>query len=265
MIYYYINSTTSEGCGTVKLCPHPKQVMPQSSKPISRVYPFLSFLGKSPTSSFLVFRKSTFRLISLKILSQKCFGVLYKCINHPTTACPQCTHEQIKDLIDNKVNPPATGTMTPAQAGEKCGKKCDTFKSTDQQPKNDQAGQPEDPESDNCSAQAQRLETFSNCIDEKEGAQKVTVKEGSTDPLGPDSEMYGGSARTCGQVAAGGGGYFGVKQGAIDCEQSQQAYGCNFIGIVYISSTQGLFSKKCQQVQGSGENNLGLQCPSISG
>lgn len=180
-------------------------------------------------------------------------------------ACPQCTEQQVQQLEDNEIEPPKT-TVTPQQAAQMC-KECTTFpenqQQQEQQPKKDQAGQPEAPESDKCSAQAQRLETFSNCIDEKEGAQKVTVKEGSTDPLGPDSEMYGGSARTCEQVAAGGGGYFGVKPGAIDCEQSQQAAGCDFIGIVYLSSGQGLFSKKCQQVQEHEENNLGLQCPSI--
>lgn len=199
-------------------------------------------------------------------------------INHEEwhKKCPTCTEEQIQDLEDKDIRAPKT-PVTPQQAGKMCGDKCKTFNEEEkksEQPKSEPENRPSDPEGDKCSAQSQKVDAASNCNFEKEVPRKTTTKSGSTDPLGPDSDAYGGAnPSTCGQAAPSnsGGGYFGTKEGATDdCLIGDF---CEFPGALYGGSMQALVSKKCQTVSGNSEStgsgqstgglSGGLQCPAL--
>ncbi len=108
---------------------------------------------------------------------------------------------------------------------------------------------PDNPDSDKCSSQAQRINALADCL-ERTQMNNLLKKEGrkpAPDPVPPGDEVGGSAVPNCGEAqVTGAGGYFGTKKNsADDCLIGDF---CDFTQWAGISSRTG-FSKKCQFVQ----------------
>ncbi len=122
---------------------------------------------------------------------------------------------------------------------------------------------------DECSAQAQKINAFADCLDksrlkniEQPGGLAPARGGPAPDPFPPGDEVGGTSVSACDEVgnSGGAGGYFGTKENsADDCIIGDF---CDFGGSLLGASFKGRISIKCQQVESTGEGK-GPSCPGL--
>ncbi len=167
-------------------------------------------------------------------------------------SCPQCTEEQVKELTKKGEDPPKK-TVTPAEAKKYC-KDCTTL--PDEKPKE---GYPEPEGEDACSANAQRIEAFLNCMEPK-SQETFSQPPGNRPTPDPAPDDVGQDITSCAEAVSAGGMFSNPVVGSRDdCMFGDQD--CNIPGAYYGGIIQGKINKKCQYAQ----DDSGLQCPSDLG